>query len=66
MNAVYPNGDNMRDIPDYTEFVPGVGLALLRAERRQGDAGRRATTQLKAIANYLKTNIADAPATPPA
>ena len=22
VNAVYPNGDNMRDIPDYTEFVP--------------------------------------------
>src|SRR4051812_19420744 len=22
VNSVYPNGDNMRDIPDYTEFVP--------------------------------------------
>ena len=24
LNAVYPNGDNMRDIPDYTEFFPDL------------------------------------------
>ncbi len=37
VNAVYPNGDNMRDIPDYTEFVPGW---VLRYYQQSGDASR--------------------------
>src|SRR5919108_3572554 len=33
LNAVYPNGDNMRDIPDYTEFFPGWVMRYYEASR---------------------------------
>ena len=57
VNAVYPNGDNMRDIPDYTEFVPEW---VWRYYEQSGDGGTLADSydQLKSIANYLKANVA--------
>ena len=57
VNAVYPNGDNMRDIPDYTEFVPEW---VWRYYEQSGDASVLTASydQLKSIANYLKANVA--------
>ena len=57
MNAVYPNGDNMRDIPDYTEFVPEW---VWRYYQQSGDKATlgAATRSSKAIAKYLQTNTA--------
>ena len=57
VNAVYPNGDNMRDIPDYTLMLPDW---VWRYYEQSGDASVLASTydQLKAVANYVKTNIA--------
>ena len=56
MNSVYPNGDNMRDIPDYTEFVPEW---VWRYYQQSGDKATLAASyaQLKAIAQYLQTNV---------
>jgi hypothetical protein len=55
VNSVYPNGDNMRDIPDYTEFVPEW---VWRYYQQTGDKATLAASynQLKAIAGYLNTN----------
>ncbi|MDA0162119.1 alpha-L-rhamnosidase N-terminal domain-containing protein [Solirubrobacter ginsenosidimutans] len=55
VNSVYPNGDNMRDIPDYTEFVPEW---IWRYYQQSGDKATLAASynQLKAIAGYLNTN----------
>jgi hypothetical protein len=55
VNSVYPNGDNMRDIPDYTEFVPGW------VWRYYVQSGDKATLQssyatLKLISGYLQAN----------
>ena len=58
MNAVYPNGDNMRDIPDYTLMMPDWVWRYYEQSRRQDAARRTATTTLKSIANYVKTNVA--------
>ncbi len=57
VNAVYPNGDNMRDIPDYTEFVPEWAW---RYYEQSGDASVLASSYdaLKSIANYLKRYVA--------
>ncbi len=57
VNAVYPNGDNMRDIPDYTEFVPGW---VWRYYEQSGDLATLATSydSLKLIAGYLQANLA--------
>jgi hypothetical protein len=57
VNAVYPNGDNMRDIPDYTEFVPEW---VWRYYLLSGDTKTLAETydQLKLIAQYLHNNTA--------
>jgi hypothetical protein len=57
VNAVYPNGDNMRDIPDYTEFVPEW---VYRYYVQSGDRAtlERSYPQLVAIAKYLQTNTA--------
>ena len=57
VNAVYPNGDNMRDIPDYTLFVPEW---VWRYYQQSGDKAMLAASyeQLKSIANYVKTNVA--------
>jgi hypothetical protein len=55
VNSVYPNGDNMRDIPDYTEFVPEW---VWRYYEQSGDRATlaRSYPQLQAIASYLQTS----------
>ncbi|MDA0168218.1 alpha-L-rhamnosidase N-terminal domain-containing protein [Solirubrobacter taibaiensis] len=57
VNAVYPNGDNMRDIPDYTLMMPDW---VWRYYEQSGDKTVLADSYdaLKAIANYVKTNVA--------
>src|SRR3954463_12104446 len=57
VNAVYPNGDQMRDIPDYTEFVPGW---VLRYYQQSGDASVLASSYdaLKMIAEYIQRSVA--------
>ncbi len=57
VNAVYPNGDNMRDIPDYTEFVPEW---VWRYYEQSGDVSvlQSSYDTLKSIANYLKRYVA--------
>ncbi|MHC3470774.1 alpha-L-rhamnosidase-related protein [Streptomyces sp. 7R007] len=50
MNAVYPNGDAKRDIPDYTEMFPAW---VLRYYETTGDR------QLLALAMPVMKNIAD-------
>ncbi len=59
VNSVYPNGDNMRDIPDYTEFVPEW---VYRYYTLSGDKQTLASSYdtLKSIAGYLHTNTAAA------
>ena len=56
VNAVYPNGDNMRDIPDYTEFVPGW---VWRYYEQSGDRATLASSYatLQSIAAYLQANV---------
>jgi hypothetical protein len=57
INSVYPNGDNMRDIPDYTEFVPGwVWRYYLQSGDKQTLSQTYATLQM--IDTYLHTNEA--------
>ncbi|MDA0180182.1 alpha-L-rhamnosidase N-terminal domain-containing protein [Solirubrobacter phytolaccae] len=57
VNAVYPNGDNMRDIPDYTLMVPDW---VWRYYEQSGDTSVLTSSYdtLKAISEYVKTNIA--------
>ena len=57
VNAVYPNGDQMRDIPDYTEFVPGW---VLRYYQESGDASVLTSSYdaLKAISQYIQRSVA--------
>ena len=57
VNAVYPNGDNMRDIPDYTLMMPDW---VWRYYEQSGDKALLASSYetLKSVANYVKTNIA--------
>ena len=57
VNAVYPNGDNMRDIPDYTLMMPDW---VWRYYEQSGDKALLAGSYetLKSVANYVKTNIA--------
>ena len=57
VNAVYPNGDNMRDIPDYTLMMPDW---VWRYYEQSGDASVLADSYdtLKSVANYVRTNIA--------
>ena len=57
MNAVYPNGDNMRDIPDYTLMMPDW---VWRYYEQSGDKALLASSYetLKSVANYVKANIA--------
>jgi hypothetical protein len=54
VNSVYPNGDNMRDIPDYTEFVPGW---VWRYYQLSGDGQTLSQTYstMKSIATYIHT-----------
>lgn len=56
LNAVYPNGDGKRDIPDYTEMFPGwVWQYFLQS----GDAGTLAAAYpaMKAVAGYVRTYV---------
>lgn len=55
MNAVYPNGDNMRDIPDYTEAFPDM---VMRYYQQSGDLAtlKSAYQAMKNVANYIKAN----------
>ncbi len=55
MNAVYPNGDNMRDIPDYTEAFPDM---VMRYYQQSGDLAtlQSAYQSMKNVANYIKAN----------
>src|SRR4051794_6028595 len=57
VNAVYPNGDQMRDIPDYTEFVPGW---VLRYYLESGDASVLSSSYdvLKSISGYIHNSVA--------
>jgi hypothetical protein len=57
VNSVYPNGDNMRDIPDSTELVPEW---VWRYYEQSGDRATLAASYdaLTAIASYLKANAA--------
>jgi Bacterial alpha-L-rhamnosidase 6 hairpin glycosidase domain/Bacterial alpha-L-rhamnosidase C-terminal domain/Alpha-L-rhamnosidase N-terminal domain/HYR domain len=55
MNAVYPNGDNMRDIPDYTEAFPDM---VMRYYMESGDLAtlQSAYQSMKNVADYIKAN----------
>jgi hypothetical protein len=55
MNAVYPNGDNMRDIPDYTEAFNDL---VWRYYQQSGDLTtlQSAYQAMKNVANYIKAN----------
>jgi hypothetical protein len=57
VNAVYPNGDQMRDIPDYTEFVPEW---IWRYYEQSGDGSVLASSYdtLKSIAAYIHNSVA--------
>jgi alpha-L-rhamnosidase len=56
LNAVYPNGDGKRDIPDFTEMFPGW---VWQYYLQSGDAGTLAAAYpvMKAIAGYVRTYI---------
>ena len=60
MNAVYPNGDNMRDIPDYTVMFPDW---VARYYEQTGDGATLAAAYpaMRAVAEYIRR--AQAPAT---
>jgi hypothetical protein len=57
VNAVYPNGDNMRDIPDYTLMMPDW---VWRYYEQSGDGAVLADSYetLKSVANYVRANVA--------
>lgn len=56
-NAVYPNGDGKRDIPDYTEMFPGW---VWRYYEQTGDTAllRQAAPSILATADYVRRHIA--------
>jgi hypothetical protein len=56
MNAVYPNGDAKRDIPDYTEMFPEW---VMRYYQQSGDATLLATAYpaMKKVADYIDSAI---------
>jgi hypothetical protein len=53
LSAVYPNGDNMRDIPDYTEFFPDW---VMRYYESTGDRATLASSYatMESVAAYIK------------
>ena len=55
LNAVYPNGDNMRDIPDYTEWFPDM---VWQYYMESGDLPtlQSAYQAMKNVADYIKAN----------
>lgn len=58
LNAVYPNGDGKRDIPDYTEMFPGW---VWEYYEQSGDAATLAEAYpvMSAVAGYVRRYIAD-------
>ncbi|HEU5161495.1 MAG TPA: family 78 glycoside hydrolase catalytic domain [Streptosporangiaceae bacterium] len=56
LNAVYPNGDGKRDIPDFTEMFPGW---VWQYYQQTGDAATLAAAYpvMRAIAGYVRTYI---------
>jgi Bacterial alpha-L-rhamnosidase 6 hairpin glycosidase domain/Alpha-L-rhamnosidase N-terminal domain/Bacterial alpha-L-rhamnosidase C-terminal domain len=56
MNAVYPNGDAKRDIPDYTEMFPEW---VLDYYQQTGDATllAQAYPAMKKVADYIQTAV---------
>ncbi|MES9539863.1 family 78 glycoside hydrolase catalytic domain [Actinomadura sp. NPDC000600] len=58
LNAVYPNGDGKRDIPDYTEMFPGW---VWDYYQQSGDASTLAEAYpvMSAVAGYVRRYIAD-------
>lgn len=56
LNAVYPNGDGKRDIPDYTEMFPGW---VWEYYLRSGDARTLAAAYpvMTAVADYVRRHI---------
>ncbi|MBX6766168.1 MAG: family 78 glycoside hydrolase catalytic domain [Actinomadura rubrobrunea] len=56
LNAVYPNGDGKRDIPDYTEMFPGW---VWEYYLRSGDARTLAAAYpvMCAVADYVRRHI---------
>jgi alpha-L-rhamnosidase len=56
LNAVYPNGDGARDIPDYTEMFPGWVWAYYL---QSGDAAtlKAAYPVMRAIADYVRRYV---------
>jgi hypothetical protein len=56
LNAVYPNGDGKRDIPDYTEMFPEW---VMRYHLLTGDADlvTRALPTMKRVADYISAAV---------
>ena len=56
MNAVYPNGDAKRDIPDYTEMFPEWVLAYYQ---QTGDTAllARALPAMQRVADYIQAAV---------
>jgi alpha-L-rhamnosidase len=56
LNAVYPNGDGARDIPDYTEMFPGW---VWQYYLQSGDTAtlKAAYPVMKAVADYVRRYI---------
>ncbi|GAA2459133.1 glycoside hydrolase family 78 protein [Actinomadura vinacea] len=56
LNAVYPNGDGKRDIPDYTEMFPGW---VWDYYEQSGDADTLAAAYpvMNAVAGYVRRHI---------
>jgi hypothetical protein len=56
MNAVYPNGDGRRDIPDYTEMFPEW---VMRYYQLTGDASlvTQVLPAMKRVADYLLSSV---------
>jgi hypothetical protein len=57
MNSVYPNGDNMRDIPDYTEAFPDWvwRYYLLTGDRQTLEDAYPA---MQKVSQYIQRNVA--------
>lgn len=58
MNAVYPNGDGRRDIPDYTEMFPEW---VMRYYQETGDASTvtQVFPAMRGVADYILASVDD-------
>ncbi|MFF5262733.1 family 78 glycoside hydrolase catalytic domain [Actinomadura viridis] len=56
LNAVYPNGDGKRDIPDYTQMFPGW---VMDYHQQSGDTATLAEAYpvMNAVAGYVRRHI---------